>query len=86
MGKHTPSKLAILTDKVWWGLDSQIILPISFHERGPGTESKCDKENPRVIAFIKIMFAGKADNELSYLGAPAGGTDNNQHLQMYFSK
>lgn len=32
------------------------------------------------------MFAGKADNEVSYLRAPAGGTDNNQHLQMYFSK
>ena len=86
MGKHTPSRLAILTDKIWWILDSQIIFPISFHERGPGTESKCDKGNPRVVAFIKIVFAGKADSELSYLRAPAEETDNSQHLQMYFSK
>lgn len=39
-----------------------------------------------MITFIKIVFAWKLDNKPSYHRAPAVQFDNNQHLQIYFSK
>lgn len=75
-----------LTNKVWFILDSQIIFPISFHKRSPDMKSKCGKERPWMIILIKIMFAWKLDNTSWYFRAPAVQFDNNQHLQIYFSK